>query len=365
MEGRFLGRDIIERPSCPFCGMGVDRPKELATRMPNEMPVGKCTCGAVYAFDTTGHNLGIAMIDALVFGCDGDWDLAWGLLPEEDYQEKMVENYDIESHYVVPGGAYEGRRIAGALYFIRLHRDVREVTQEGVDRRMRKATPLPCEGPSPKMGRKRFSKKEVEALVRVYRMDTLTNLALADKRIIRDLTRLLYAVDRHFRWRAADALGRVCAVIAKDDPGAVSKLMQGLFTSLKDTAASSWGSLDAIGEIVRNAPMQFGGYVPQLYQLSGDRVLLPQLVRAICRIAEKSPELIRKTAYQYIAFLKDPDAEIRGYAAAILGDIGAHEARDDVQRLVDDPDTIEYYTDGDVDERTVGRLALNALDKMA
>jgi hypothetical protein len=321
-------------------------------------------CGAVYAFDTTGHNLGIAMIDALVFGCNGDWDLAWGLLPEEDYLEKVVENYDIESHYVVPGGVYEGRRIAGALFFIRLHRDVREVTQEGVDRQMRKATPLPRSGPAPKMGRKRFSKKEVEGLVRAYRIDMLVEMALQDKRIIRDLTRLLYAVDTHFRWRAADALGRVCTAIARKDPGAVSKLMQGFFTSLKDTAASSWGSLDAIGEIIRNAPRQFGGYVPQLYQLSGDRALLPQLLRAISRIAEKAPELVRKTAYQYIAFLTDPDAEIRGYGAAILGDIGAHEAREDVKRLVKDPAAIEFYTGGDVADLTVGRLAELALKKM-
>jgi hypothetical protein len=64
--------------------------------MPHEMPVGSCSCGAVYACDETGHNLGSAMIEALVFGCNMDWDLAWGLLPEEDYLEKLVENYDLE-----------------------------------------------------------------------------------------------------------------------------------------------------------------------------------------------------------------------------------------------------------------------------
>ena len=88
VEGRFLGRDVIERPSCPFCGTLIEKPKELAVRMPHEMPVGACSCGAVYAFDVTGHNLGTAMIEALVFGCNGDWDLAWDLLPEEDYLQK-------------------------------------------------------------------------------------------------------------------------------------------------------------------------------------------------------------------------------------------------------------------------------------
>jgi HEAT repeat protein len=123
--------------------------------------------------------------------------------------------------------------------------------------------------------------------------------------------------------------------------------------------------MDAIGEIIRNAPDRFGGYVPQLYLLSRDRTLLPQLLRAIGRIAEKRPELIRKTAYQFTAFLKDPDAEIRGNAAAILGDLGAHEVRGDLQLMVEDPAVIERYVNGNVEEWTVGRLALKALDRLS
>jgi hypothetical protein len=345
--------------------MSIDPPEELHVPVTHDMPVGRCTCGAVYAFDVTGHNLGTAMIDALVLACDGDWDRAWGLLPEDDYADGLVENYDLESHYVVPGGAYEGRRIAGVLYFIRLHRAAREITEAGADRKLKKAMPLPRSGPAAKMGRKRSSRGEVEALVRAYDMDTLVTMAEEDKRIIRDLMRLLYSVDRPFRWRAADALGMASGVIARKDPGAVSKLIQGLFTSLQDTAASSWGSLDAIGEIIRNAPDRFGGYVPQLYLLSRDRTLLPQLLRAVGRIAEKRPELIRKTAYQFTAFLKDPDAEIRGNAAAILGDLGAHEVRGDLQLMVEDPAVIERYVNGNVEEWTVGRLALKALEALS
>ncbi|UCE64495.1 MAG: PBS lyase, partial [Nitrospirota bacterium] len=100
------------------------------------MPVGSCSCGAVYACDETGHNLGTAMIEALVFGCNMDWDLAWDLLPEEDYQEKQVGNYDLVNHFVVTGGIYGGRRISGVLLFIRLHEDVLEVTSGGVRKRL-------------------------------------------------------------------------------------------------------------------------------------------------------------------------------------------------------------------------------------
>jgi hypothetical protein len=72
MEGRFIGRDIIVRPSCPFCGMAIEKPGDLDIRTQTEMPLGACSCGAVYACDVTGHNLGAAMIEALVAACDGD-----------------------------------------------------------------------------------------------------------------------------------------------------------------------------------------------------------------------------------------------------------------------------------------------------
>ncbi len=103
------------------------------------MPIGACPCGAVYACDETGHNLGSAMIEALVFASNMDWDLAWGLLPEEDYLTEIVENYDLQSHLIIPSGTFEGRRIGGALYFIRMHKDIQEVTSDGVKQRLKEA----------------------------------------------------------------------------------------------------------------------------------------------------------------------------------------------------------------------------------
>ena len=169
---KFHGREVIKRPTCPFCEMRIDQPKELANRMPLEMPVGKCACGAAYACDVTGHNLGTAMIDALVFGCNGDWDLAWDLLPEEDYIEEQVGNYDLESHLVIPGGAYMGRRIAGTLYFVRLQKDILEVTEGGARQKLERATPVSSHSQTlsaKRREKKSFSKREVEDLVKEHR----------------------------------------------------------------------------------------------------------------------------------------------------------------------------------------------------
>jgi HEAT repeat protein len=365
MEGRFIGRDIIQKPSCPFCGMNIEKPKEMATRMPNEMPVGACSCGAVYACDVTSHNLGSAMIEALVFGCNGDWDLAWGLLPEDDYLEKQVKNYDFETHLIIHGGVYQGRRTAGTLYFIRLHGDVREVTEEGVKRQLEKGTPAPQGSIRKARGKKAFTKKEVEVLVKEYELERLLDMAKNDKRILRDLQRLLYSPDRLFRWRAADIMGNASAVIGKYDPGAISKLLQRLFTAITDTAASSWGSLDAIGEIISNSPEQFAGYIPSLYQLTREKALLAEVLRALGKIAAKRPDLIRKTTYQFIPLLRDPDPEIRSYSAILLGNLGAHEANQDLTRLVNDSASMGLYVEGRLEDRTVGQLASEALRKLS
>ena len=357
MESKFFGKDILSRPKCPFCGVMIDKPRDLSR---SAMPVGTCTCGAVYAFDVTGHNLGSAMIEALVYACGGDWDCAWSLTSDEDYVEEQLYNYDEQTHRIVHGGAYEGRRIAGTLFFIRMLKDVAKV-HEG-----KRAPEKPAfeKGLSKGTARKAFAKHDVEAFVKAYDLDTLLAMAEEDKRIVRDLKRLLYSADDTLRLRAAEALGRVSAVIAESDPGTVAKLLQGLFSSLMDTAASSWGALDAIGEIISRNPEMFSGYIPQLYQMAKDRTLLGEILRALGKIGVTNPEAMRKTGPHFLPFLDDPNPTIRGYAAVLLGHLGIQEAKETLARLSEDPAELSIYEDGEVVTTTVGRLSSDALKRL-
>ncbi|MBN1833880.1 MAG: PBS lyase [Deltaproteobacteria bacterium] len=364
MVSRFSERTIIEKPICPFCGSLIDRPKDLDTRMPNEMPVGRCACGAVYACDITGHNLGSALIEALVFACKGDWDLAWGLFPEEDYLEKEVFNYDLETHLIIHSGAYEGRQINGVLYFIRMHEDIREVTDEGTKRLLERGSPPSTSRSRQRKGKKAFSKKDVERLVKDYKVEEILEMAEQDQRIIRDLKRLLYAVDDLARLQAADILGKVSGLVSRQDPESVSRLLQSLFTAVTDTAASSWGYIDAVGEIISNRPDQFGGYVPQLYPLAADRALLPDVLRAFIRVSASRPDILRKKAYQFIPLLGDPDPTIRGYTAMLLGALEISEAKNDIAGLVDDEAPVQVYEAGQLAFRSVGDLASHALSRL-
>ncbi len=358
MVGRFFGKDIMAKPACPFCGMLIKRPDLVPSR---EMPLGTCSCGAVYACDVTGHNLGSAMIEALVHGCSGDWDCAWELTPDEDYLDKELKNYDLETNHIIHGGVYEGRRIAGVLYFIRLNKPVAEKTLPG-----RSDRPVSIDtGAAPRRTPRRPSaKQEVEDLIRNYDLEPLLDMAAQDKRILRDVKRLLYSAEKLLRWKAAEALGMISAVIAQKDPGAISKLLQGLFTSVSDTAASSWGSVDAIGEIISAFPDHFSGFIPQLVQLSRDPSLLPEVLRAMGTIGAARPELLRRFSYAMVPLLRHPDSEVRGYAAILLGRLSAYEAKEDLIKLQEDMTAIDIYRRGQIENTTIRQLANESLAKL-
>ncbi len=326
------------------------------------MPVGACSCGAVYACDETGHNLGSAMIEALVFGCDMDWDLAWGLESDEDYLHEVVENYDFHNHLIVSAGTYEGRK-TGALYFVRLHQDVQEVTADGVKNKLEKATPASSDASSKPKRKKTLTKKIVETYVWEYQIGPILDAAQEDKKIIRYLQRLLYSGDDLFRWRAAETLGKACAIISQKDPGIISNLLQGLFSSITDTAAFPMGAFESIGEIISNRPDLFGGYAPQLYQFVADETRKIQSLQALARIAKSSPDLLRKHTLYFLKFLDDPDLSVRGYTAWLMGNLGAHEAKGGLEKLVHESHEIEIFEDGDLKIKTVGQMAEEALSK--
>ncbi len=83
-----------EEPKCPFCGRIFERPGDIKTGLGSAFSGGRCECGAVYVYDRSGHNLGEAYVDGLVFACNGDWETAWQLTPEIDYEIQSFYYYE-------------------------------------------------------------------------------------------------------------------------------------------------------------------------------------------------------------------------------------------------------------------------------
>ncbi len=88
--------DKEEKASCPFCGELFKMPEEIKTETGSFIG-GRCDCGAVYACDPTGHNVGEAYLDALTYASEGDWSRFGSLNPDENYRE-AVFNYDLRTH---------------------------------------------------------------------------------------------------------------------------------------------------------------------------------------------------------------------------------------------------------------------------
>lgn len=359
IESKFQERNVIEKPTCPFCTSLL---KPLLETRSSDMPMDSCTCGAVYICDVTGHNLGSAMVDALVHACNGDSDKAWNLLPDEDYFERQVKEYDLETHQIIHGGVYQGRRINGTLVFIRLKGPIERKT--ATEAAGAWSTERVFRLPDTKAKARPLSKEEVETFVTLNDLEPLLAAAEGEKRILRNLKRLLYSPDELLRRRAAEALGRVSAVISAKDPGAVSRFLQELFSSVTDTAASTWGAIDAIGQIIRFHPDAYASFIPRLAQLSRDRSLLKDVLGAFVTIGQTKPEVLRMSPSHLVALLEDDEPWVQGYAAILIGQLRFGEAKEKLERLRDSRAEITVYRDGTGHKETVGRLASEALAKI-
>ncbi len=123
-------KSVLTEPRCPFCRELFDRPGDVTTEL-GFFQGGICSCGAVYAFDPGGRNLGEAFVDALTYACREDWTLAWSLSPSEDYVQYII-SYDLRRHRVSPKkGDYDIQGGFGKLVFVKIKEDVLESGREG------------------------------------------------------------------------------------------------------------------------------------------------------------------------------------------------------------------------------------------
>ncbi len=351
---------LTYQPKCPFCGRIIDRPKELKFRKPIEFPMGICECGAVYAFDVTGHNLGAAHMETLVFACNDDWDLALNL-HDSVYKFEIIEHYDDATHRVIPERNIEGRRVNGALFFVKLNENIQEFSgvKEGLKSKLKEPTP------AQRLRSKNFSRKGVERLVKENRPDELIAMAEQDTRVITVLQKLLYSVDEVIRWRTTKMLGMIAKELGDKISGNISNLLKRLLSATDDTSSGSgWGAIETIGEIVNSRPDLFGEFTQPLISFLEKEKNKKEVTWAIGRIAEKKPELVKYVFLDLISFLSNPDATVRGYAAWSLGNIGRQEAKENLKDLENDKSQVSIFENGEINKKTVGQIAKEAIEKL-
>lgn len=369
--------NIKVRPWCPFCGQDVNPPQEPARRKMDEFKVGACQCGAVYTSDPTGFNVGAAMVECMVYACDDNPDLAWELVADDDFLTGRIDNYDEQTHQVYEVKNVDGRRVGGVLYFIRLTRDLSDLskrlkqhkqqTDERSSQPMSKLVIPPLEPQrDPKRNKKKADKKEIAELVFAGDIDALVDFSFDDPRTLRFMQRLLYDPIEDKRWYCAHVIGQVCARLATRKPGAVSDMLHRMYEACSDSASSHWGLLEAIGSIIAARPDLFGAFARHLLMYRGVPTSRVLVLWAMGAIAETSPEVVRNTPiYSIFSYVDHPEPITRGHAIRLFGRINARELQSQIEAQVTDIAPLVIYEKGLPVAATVGNLAREALALMA
>jgi hypothetical protein len=358
------------KPWCPFCGQDVGRPQYPDKRKLGEFSLGSCGCGAVYASDPSGFNIGAAIVECLVHACGDNWELAWDLLPEQDYLTGRIEDYDEVTHQVVETRNLDGRIIRGVLYFIRLQENVTNLSASTKEKDSSAAAKSfasvkkiqeKSEGPT-KREKKKANKNLVRDMVQNRDADGLVALCFDDKKTLRLLQRQLYEPDEAKRWAIASFIGEVCSRVAMRKPGMVSDLLHLLFEACSDSAASNWGAVESIGSIIAARPDIYGSFTRHLLAYIGDPSTRAQVLWALGTIAEKRPDLVRNTSfYQLIGLLDSPVAAVKGYMLMLLGRLQAKEVAGRIRALQDDTTVLIIYENGLPVKTDLGTLAKEAM----
>lgn len=366
--------ESLLRPWCPFCGMDIGRPTDAVQRKMTEFPLGRCECGAVYVCDATGHNVGSAMVECLVYACNNEWDLAWELTPEDDYLTGRIEDYDDVTHQVIAKRNLDGRAVRGVLYFVRLHKEVAEIAErfrkkqagkkgeKGEAAAVRTAVPDVEITPQPDRPKRRTNKREVAELAARGDIDELAALCFDDRRTLRFLQRLLYQADALERYRVAWVIGQVCARVATRQPGPVADLLHRLFEACSDSAATPWGMAETIGSIIALRPDIYGAFTRHVLNFMGDASTQEAAIWGLGEIAATRPDLIRNTPfYSTFHFLEHDNPVMRGLMVRLLGRIRAAEASIQIMGLQQDSSEIIFFDQGKIKTTTVAALAEEAV----
>ncbi len=294
-------------PTCPFCGRPIEKPKLLSIGY-SDFEAGVCECGSVYVCDVTGKNRGAAFVEALVIACGGNWDLAWDLSPEEDYQEIWVENYDFENHRIIELPAGDKKRLRSALCFIKVARDIEEIREPGLKKALKREKKVNI---PPK--KKRLKRQEIEKLISEGNLQELISYHLGEPLNLHTFQKLLYHPDPLIRKRAGVYLGLVAKALSDVYPEKVLDLIKRLIYAAADSAASPWGAIEAVGEILRNTGDRYALFINNLFAFLPYPEYTLYVLYAFYRISEIYPELLKKGPYlKLLKFLEKgvaPEAE--------------------------------------------------------
>jgi HEAT repeat protein len=210
--------------------------------------------------------------------------------------------------------------------------------------------------------------RSVRLLLVEQRLEAAAEQAVHSRRGLDRLVALTYDADPEIAWRAVEVTGMAAARIAEEDAAFVREHLRRLHWTLREeSGAVGWRAPETLAEIVRRRPELFADYVPIVVNLLVE--LAPEdlfhfrsgVLWAIGRLGGLAAGQLGDVLPAIVSALDDPVAQVRGMAAWALGEVGQGACLAGRVDLRDDRGAVERYTEGRLEETTVGRMVREAL----
>lgn len=207
------------------------------------------------------------------------------------------------------------------------------------------------------MTRRRL-RETIAALLRESDFTALVALAGREKSVADALLQFFYDPHDLLQWRALEGLGWVAGA----HPEQVRKVITRLLWLLnEDSGSFGWGAAAALGEIGRHRLELVRDIIPMFCGFLWEDFSRRPMLWGIARLAEVHPEALAEVVPAMMPLLTDPDPAVRALSIWGLGKIGAPEAREGIQDLLKDQETVIMYDHGQFRRTTVGEVAREAL----
>jgi len=206
-------------------------------------------------------------------------------------------------------------------------------------------------------------KHELLGLLEQGQFERIAELAAQKNGALGTLVSLTYHADARIAWRAVEAMGVAADRIARDNPEYVRNHLRRLYWLIsEESGGQCWRAPEAMAEIVRRRPEQFGDYAPivvTLIESMADEDLgrfRPGILWAIGRLAAIAVDPIEQVLPKVVAALEDLDPQTRGMAVWCLTQLGRGALLAKRRELLADEGPVEVYEDGTLSHTTVGAL---------
>lgn len=183
------------------------------------------------------------------------------------------------------------------------------------------------------------------------------------RRVLPILVALTFDADPEISCRAVEALGVAADRVTEEDPAPVREQLRRLYWLISEESGGiCWRAPEAMAEIVRRRPREFGDYISIIVLLIREMAeedlqhFRPGTLRAIGRLSDVVGEYLPEVLPSIVSALDDPNSQSRGMAIWCLEQLGKSDLLAERGDLSTDEGSVALYEEGTLRQTTVGAL---------